>query len=466
MKNIILIFTLTFITSFGSVAQVDETAISDSAFIRQIFDQALVNGESYKNLEYLCKVIGNRLSGSQEAVQAVTWGKKTLEKLPLDRVYLQPIEVPYWVRGDVEWAAISEEMDVDFSIKTLGGSVGTDGPMQGDLVEVQSLEDVEKLGEEGIKGKIVFYNRPMDPKPISTFESYGGCVDQRYAGAATAAKYGAIAVLVRSMTLLENDRHAHTGSMGYKEGIRKIPAAAVSTQDANMLHQYLESNGTAKITLNINAHTNENVMSNNVIGEIRGSLYPEKVIVIGGHLDSWDVGQGAHDDGAGIVHSMEVLRILKALNYRPNYTIRVVLFMNEENGNMGGKGYAKKAKQMNENHVVAIESDRGGFSPRGFTIKADSAETVFVQSFKTLLDGYGLHYFEPGYAGVDIGPLNTPENKVNPKLISLGLVPDSQRYFDYHHSETDVFDAVNKRELELGCAAITSMVFLLDKYLR
>lgn len=463
-RNIFLCLLLSIVATFAT-AQTVNTTTDDSIFIRQIFDQALENGESYKNLEYLCKVVGHRLSGSQEAEEAVVWGRKVMEKLPLDRVYLQPIEVPFWVRGDIEWAAISEEVDIDFSIRTLGGSVGTDGPMHGDLVEVQSLEDVEKLGKEGINGKIVFYNRPMDPKNINTFESYGGCVDQRYAGASVAAQYGAIAVLVRSMSLLENDRHAHTGSMGYKPCIHKIPAAAVSTQDANMLHQYLESNGSAKITININAHTNENVQSNNVVGEIRGSVYPEKVIVIGGHLDSWDVGQGAHDDGAGVVHSMEVLRILKALNYKPKYTIRVVLFMNEENGNMGGKGYALKAKANNENHVVAIESDRGGFSPRGFNIKGDSSDVEFVGQFRSILEAYGLHHFEPGYAGVDISPLATEENIVNPDLIMMGLVPDSQRYFDYHHSDADVFESVNKRELELGCGAIASMVYLLDKYL-
>jgi hypothetical protein len=465
MKRFAYQFILLLTFAGTSTAQNITTSVDDSLFIRQIFDQALVNGEGYKNLEYLCKVIGHRLSGSQEAEQAVVWGRKTLENLPLDRVYLQPIEIPFWVRGDIEWAAISEDVDVDFKIRTLGGSVGTDGPMQGDLVEVTSLEEVKKLGKEGIAGKIVFYNRPMDPKLINTFASYGGCVDQRYAGASVAAEYGAIAVLVRSMSLLENDRHAHTGSMGYKEGIRKIPAAAVSTQDASMLHQYLESNGTAKITLNINAHTNANVVSNNVIGEIRGSVHPDKVIVIGGHLDSWDVGQGAHDDGAGIVHSMEVLRILKAMNYKPKYTIRVVLFMNEENGNMGGKSYAAKAKANNENHVVALESDRGGFSPRGFNIKADSSNVAFVQQFRSVLETYGLHHFEEGYAGVDISPLATKENVVNSDLIMMGLVPDSQRYFDYHHSDADVFESVNKRELELGCGAMTAMIYLLDKYL-
>ncbi|MFT5480964.1 MAG: carboxypeptidase Q, partial [Bacteroidia bacterium] len=371
----------------------------DSLMIRQLFDQALANGESYKNLEYLCKVIGHRLSGSKQADEAITWGKSVLDKMPLDRVVLQQINIPFWERGDKEWAAISEEYDIDLSISTLGGSVGTDGLLQAEVIEVHNFEELEARKDE-VKGKIVFYNRPMDPRLISTFESYGGCVNQRYWGAVEAASYGAVAVLVRSMTLLEHDPHPHTGSMAYKEGVQKIPSAAVSTLDANMLHTYIENNGSVLITMNLNPVTHTNVTSYNVLAEIKGKTHPEKVIVVGGHLDSWDVGQGAHDDGAGIVHSMEVLRIFKAVGYEPNYTIRVVLFMNEENGNMGGRSYADIAKKNNENHLVAIESDRGGFSPRGFSMVADSSQIAFVQSFRTLLEPYGLHYFEPGYGGV------------------------------------------------------------------
>lgn len=464
MKSV-LTFNLMCLLTLQLSAQ-DLTTTADSVFIRNIFDQALVEGESYQNLEHLCKDVGHRLSGSKAAEKAVEWGKKVMDGLDLDRVYLQSIDVPFWERGDIESASIKSDKDITLSIRTLGGSVGTNGLMQGSVVEVSSLEEVAKLGKEAIAGKIVFYNRPMDPKPISTFQSYGGCVDQRYAGASVAAEYGAIAVMVRSMSLLEDDGHAHTGSMGYKTGVNKIPAVAVSTHDANVLHDHLQKNESTEVELNVNAHTNENVVSSNVIGEIKGSVYPNKVIVIGGHLDSWDVGEGAHDDGAGVVHSMEVLRILKALNYTPRYTIRVVLFMNEENGNMGGKGYAAKAKAKNENHVIALESDRGGFSPRGFNILADSSQVDFVRQFREVLEPYGLHHFEPGYAGVDISPLDTKENKVNPDLIMMGLVPDSQRYFDYHHSDTDVFENVNKRELELGCGAMTSIIYLMDKYLQ
>jgi hypothetical protein len=436
----------------------------DSLLVRRIFDEALVRGESYKNLHNLCKDVGHRLSGSNEANEAVVWGEAVLEEMGIDSVYLQEIEVPYWERGDREKAVLLTEKTLNLRIKTLGGSVATPGTLQAPVIEVNSLDEVTKLGEK-IKGKIVFYNRPMDPRNISTFDSYGGCVDQRYWGAVQAAEQGAVAVIVRSMTLLEHGRHAHTGSMGYKEGVTKIPAVAVCTEDANAMHEALGKSSDLELVLDINPRLNPNVKSFNVIGEIKGSEYPERVITIGGHLDSWDVGEGAHDDGAGVVHSMEVLRILKDMNYKPKCTIRVVLFMNEENGNMGGKSYARIMKAQNQNIIAAIESDRGGFSPRGFSIKGSEEQVQFVADFRTLLEPYGLHFFEAGFAGVDIHPLAEDKNRVNPDLLLLGLVPDSQRYFDFHHNDDDVFENVNKRELELGCASITAMVYLLDKYL-
>jgi hypothetical protein len=354
---------------------------------------------------------------------------------------------------------------VELELSALGGSVGTDGKLTAEVIEVDGLDEVAALGKDKIQGKIVFYNRPMDPRPISTFDSYGGCVDQRYAGASIASQYGAVGVLVRSMTLLEDDHFPHTGSMGYKPDVTKIPAAALSTSSANTLSESIKFGEGAQVSLEMNCRTNPDVESFNVIAEIKGSQHPEKIIAVGGHLDSWDLGEGAHDDGAGIVHSIEVLRIMKTLNYQPKHTIRVVLFMNEENGNMGGKSYARYAKEANENHVAALESDRGGFSPRGFTIKGDSNQVKFIQSFKQLLEPYGLHYFEDGYAGVDISPLATADNMVNPKILMMGLVPDSQRYFDFHHTDDDIFENVNKRELELGCASLTAMIYLLDNHL-
>ena len=455
--------TTTFVLlSVGVTFGQQNLATTDSAMIRDIFDEALVNGESYENLRSLCKDVGARLSGSPEAEKAVRWGQSLLKTYEFDSVYLQKITVPFWERGDVESATLN---GVELELSALGGSVGTDGKLTAEVIEVDGLDEVAALGKDKIQGKIVFYNRPMDPRPISTFESYGGCVDQRYAGASIASQYGAVAVLVRSMTLLEDDHFPHTGSMGYKPDVTKIPAAALSTSSANTLSESIKSGKGAQVSLEMNCRTNPDVESFNVIAEIKGSQHPEKIIAVGGHLDSWDLGEGAHDDGAGIVHSVEVLRIMKTLNYQPKHTIRVVLFMNEENGNMGGKSYARYAKEANENHVAALESDRGGFSPRGFTIKGDSNQVKFIQSFKQLLEPYGLHYFENGYAGVDISPLATADNMVNPKILMMGLVPDSQRYFDFHHTDDDIFENVNKRELELGCASLTAMIYLLDNHL-
>ncbi|MBO6516914.1 MAG: M20/M25/M40 family metallo-hydrolase [Bacteroidia bacterium] len=461
------LFTIVLSTTLGFAQNlIPDKADKDSIMIRSIYDEALVNGQSYENLRSLCKDVGSRLSGSPEAEKAVEWGKQVLDSLKFDKVYLQPIDVPFWERGDREFAAIKANKNMSLDIKTLGGSVATNGRIEAEVVEVQGLEEVKQLGREKLEGKIVFYNRPMDPRPISTFESYGGCVDQRYWGAVEAAQQGAIAVMVRSMTLLDDHAHAHTGSMGYKEGVTKIPSVALSTQSANQLHRQLESGG-ATVILDINPRTNENVKSFNVIGEITGKTYPDKIITVGGHLDSWDVGEGAHDDGAGIAHSIEALRILKSLQYQPHYTLRVVLFMNEENGNMGGKGYAAKSKEKNEFHLAAIETDRGGFSPRGFSIKPMNENQVgFIQQFAPLLKDYQLHHFEAGYAGVDINPLAEEKNIVNPDMFMLGLVPDSQRYFDFHHCDDDVFENVNKRELELGCAAIASMIYLLDQHVK
>ena len=447
-----------------STSVLAQTVKADSVLIRSLFDEALAEGESYENLRSLCKDVGHRLTGSPQAVNAVAWGEKVMIETGLDNVRLQLIEAPVWVRGDVQSVSLIHEGANQLQVSALGGSIGTNGKLNAKVIEVQSREELADLGEENIKGKIVFYNRPMDPRPINTFESYGGCVDQRYWGAVEAAKYGAVAVLVRSMSHLEHDEHPHTGSMTYVDSIPKIPAAALSTASANTLHEMLGFRPNIDVVMELNCKTLENTFSHNVIGEIKGSVDPDKIIVIGGHLDSWDVGEGAHDDGAGIVHSLESLRLLKEVGYKPRHTIRVVFFMNEENGNMGGKTYAKEAKKNNEYHVAALESDRGGFSPRGFTVKSDEDGVAFIQGFADVLEPYNLHYFEAGFAGVDIYPLALEENIVNDNMLMLGLVPDSQRYFDFHHADTDIFENVNKRELELGCASMAAMIYLIDKY--
>ena len=436
----------------------------DSLVIRKIFDEALLRGESFENLHYLCKNIGHRLTGSAQLGEAVTWGQNVLSSYGPDKISLQHVDAPHWIRGDKEWVAISEDIDLPLQACALGGSIGTNGPLQAQVVEVNGVSDLKRFEPGELNGKIVFFNEVMDKSRINTFEAYGACISQRYVGAVEASKYGAVAVLVRSATTL-TDEHPHTGSMSYKDGIKRIPAAAISTQDADVLHGYIRDLGTALVTMNLNCYSIEQpTQTYNVIAELKGAVDPEKIMVVGAHLDSWDKGEGAHDDGAGIVQCMEVLRIFKAIGYRPNYTLRIVLYVNEENGNRGGHTYAEKAREKREDHICAIETDRGGFSPRGFSIDAAQDQIARIASFEKILEAYGLHYFKRGYAGVDIGPLKLEDNKVNDRLILMGLYPDSQRYFDYHHSDDDVFENVNQRELELGGASIAAMVFLLDKY--
>ena len=430
-------------------------------FIRSIFDEALVNGESYSTLRSLCKDVGARLSGSPAADSAVAWGYRTLSNYGFDTVYLQEILVPHWERGTVESAWIDPGYTPSrLDLCALGGSVGTNGKLTAQVIEVQGLEELKELGEAKIKGKIVFYNRPMDPRFIKTFKAYSGCVDQRYGGASEAAKYGAVAAICRSMNLKE-DEHPHTGSMGYKDSIKKIPAAALSTESANRLSKIIKSNPEAKLVIEMDCKTLPDKKSYNVIAEIKGAT--SNIIAFGGHLDSWDKGEGAHDDGAGIAHSCEALRILKALKYKPKNTLRCIFFMNEENGNRGGISYAMQVKANNEKHTAAIESDAGGFSPRGFRIDGTKEQILAIAQWRKILEPYGLHEFIAGFAGVDISPLKRRENPADSNLLMLGLSPDSQRYFDYHHSDADVFEAVNQRELELGSASMASIIYLIDK---
>lgn len=434
----------------------------DEKQIRTIYDQALTNGKAYDWLNHLSNQIGGRLSGSVQAQQAVDYTKAQLDSLGLDRVWLQPVMVPKWVRGTPEFAYIETKpgLTTNVPICALGGSVATpDKGLKTNIIEVQGIEDLEKLGKDQIAGKIVFYNRPMEPKLISTFASYSGCVDQRYSGASEAGKYGAVGVIVRSVTLSLDD-FPHTGSMSYGDTPveNRIPAAAISTKGAELLSTTLKLNPNIKLYFKQNCKQLDDVESYNVIGEIKGTTYPNEIMVVGGHLDSWDLGDGSHDDGAGCVQSMDVLRLLKESGYKPKRTLRVVLFMNEENGLRGGNKYAEVAQSKNEKHVFALESDSGGFTPRGFSFDCSEENLKQVQSWANLFEPYLIHMFVKGYSGADIGPLK------NEDLVLAGLRPDSQRYFDHHHAENDTFEHVNKRELELGAATMASLVYLIDKY--
>ena len=427
--------------------------------IKAIYKSSLTNSKCYSWLDYLSNKVGARLSGSANAEKAVQYTKAQLETLGLDSVYLQEVMVPKWVRGEKETAYILyNKTKINVPVCALGGSVATSkNGLTAEVIEVYSIKELEALGAK-IKGKIVFFNRPMADEQIETFNAYSGCVDQRYAGAKEASKFGAVGTIVRSMNLRLDD-FPHTGAQSYGDIPKSqyIPSAAISTNGAELLSKTLKSNPTLKFYLKMSCQQMDDALSYNVIGEIKGSERPENIMVVGGHLDSWDLADGSHDDGAGVVQSMEVVNIFKNLGYKPKNTIRVVLFMNEENGGKGGKKYEELSKNNKENHIFALESDSGGFSPRGFSFEADDANFNKIVSWKNLFEPYLIHSFVKGHSGSDIEPLTSKS------IVKAGLKPDSQRYFDYHHALNDKFDAINKRELELGAATMASLMYLMDQ---
>ncbi|HET6323496.1 MAG TPA: M20/M25/M40 family metallo-hydrolase, partial [Planctomycetaceae bacterium] len=422
---------------------------------RKIAAEATTNGKAYANLRELTTV-GPRLSGSEGAAKGIEWAKRKLESYGFDHVALQPVMVPHWTRGDVEQASVtSTPHPIDLKVTALGPSVGT--PKEGveaGVVEVQGLNEVEKLGE-AVRGKIVFYNRPMTYGGKSAYGSYGRTVDQRYRGASVAAKHGAVAVLVRSMTALPDDNHPHTGMLKYEDGIAKIPATAVSTHSANELSALLKSNPKLTVNLKLSAAQHPDAPSFNVMGELTGRDLPQEYVVVGGHLDSWDLGTGAHDDGTGVVQSIEVLRALKALGLRPRRTVRVVLFMAEEFGGIGATQYANQVKAKGEKHYAAIESDSGGFAPVGFGIDGGDAKVEALKRFAPYLGLVHADTIKKGGGGTDIEPL-APFG-----TITIGYIPDATHYFDFHHSSLDRLEAVNADELNGGAAAMATLTYLI-----
>ncbi len=441
--------------SYSAAAQ------TDSIFIRKVYNSALTNGRAHEDLRSLCKDVGARISGSAEAEMAVYWGQNKMKEYGFDKVYLQEITVPHWERGTTEagWIKTSRGQLMKVHLLALGGSIGTEGLMEADIIEFKTLDALKKANPIDVKGKIAFINQVMDEQQINTFRAYGGCYSIRGVGAVEASKLGAKAVIIRSLGL-PIDEHPHTGSMHYADSVTRIPAAALSTHDSDKLSLLLRTEK-AKFVLEMDCRSFPDAVSYNVVGELTGTANPDEIITFGGHLDSWDTGEGAHDDGAGIVHTLEAMRILKSLNYKPKHTLRLVFFMNEENGNQGGETYASIVKEKGEKQIAALESDRGGFAPRGFHCDGPEEFVTMLQSFASNFTEYDLHVFEKGYGGVDISPLKD----YYPEIPLFGFVPDSQRYFDFHHAPSDVFENVNKRELELGAAAIASFLYLLDRKL-
>lgn len=454
------LFLVSLSAGLGSSAGAQSVINTDSVMIRKLYDEALLRGQSYDNLRYLCKRIGHRLSGSPQAAAAVEYTYQLMKQF-CDTVYLQECMVPHWVRGEHDEGKITGSKGhgtVEVNILALGGSVATPkGGITAEIVEIRDFKELELLGKKGIQGKIVFFNHPFNNAHVSTFKAYGECVEYRWAGPSKAAQFGALGSIVRSMTN-GIDEYAHTGSMHYDTINPKIPCAAICTRDAELLSGIIKTEGKAFFHLDLQCQTLPDVKSYNVIGEIRGSEKPEEILAVGGHLDSWDVGEGAHDDGAGVMQSMEALRLFKASGIRPKHTLRAIMFMNEENGLRGGTRYAEVVKAKNEKHITALETDAGGFTPQGFGLGMTDAQQAKIRSWAPLLLPYGIYSLTSGGGGADIGPLAKQDVPL------IGLHPDSQRYFDYHHTHADVFEAVNKRELELGGAAIAALFYLIDKY--
>jgi hypothetical protein len=454
----VLSISLFFIAcSFKCIAQQN----ADSLAIRSIYNYSLESGKGYGWLRYLCKGIGGRLAGSPQAEKAVDYVYTIMDSIVPGNVYKQEVMVVNWKRGEIENCF---DLNTDgsrrneYSICALGNSVGTPvGGISAQVIELKNNDDLKSLSRKDIEGKIVFYNDHLDQKIINTFESYSNCGKIRWYGQRDAAPFGALATINRSLTH-NTDDYCHTGSLVYYDSIPKIPGAAISTLDADALSKAIKKDPELKLHFELSCKMLDDVPSSNVIGEIKGSMYPEEIIVVGGHLDAWDNGEGAHDDGAGCVQSIEVLNIFKQLGIQPKRTIRAVMFMNEENGVRGGKTYAEQALQNNENHIAAIESDAGGFSPRGFFMDGDSLLVEEVKQWAPLLEPYLIHDFSNKGSGADVSKLK------DQGAVVMGLLPDTQRYFDYHHAESDIYENVNRRELQLGAATMAAMVYLLSEY--
>jgi hypothetical protein len=456
MKKGFLFILIAFKICINGYAQVNQ----DSIVIKKISDDIFMNGQAYSNLKYLCKKVGPRLSGSTGAALAVEQTARMLKEAGADTVYLQPCMVPKWERGakEVGTASLSNGKSISLNIVALGMSVGTPSTgITASVVEVKNFTELEAMGTDKIKGKIVFYNYRMDPRHINTFRAYGEAGVYRSQGPSRAAALGAIGVIVRTLSPVIDD-NPHTGATRYDENQPKIPAVAISTMGAEELSKAIAAKQIKQVYIKTDCKQYDDVLSYNVVGEITGSTYPDEIITVGGHLDSWDLAEGAHDDGTGCVQSIEVLRAIKANIGKPKRTIRAVMFMNEENGLRGGTKYAEIAKEEKKKFIMAMESDAGGFTPRGFGFTANAMQKEKIMSWKPLFHNYGALEFNEGGGGADIGPLRGLGTAL------IGLNPDSQRYMDLHHAKTDVFEAVSERELNLGTVVMTAMVYLVAQY--
>jgi carboxypeptidase Q len=421
----------------------------DSVMLRKLYTEALTNSQTSANLRYLTSHIGARISGSPQAEQTVEWAFRALQQYHPDSVYLQPVMVPHWVRGPKEHAYyLSRGRKVSMDVCALGGSVAAS--LKAQVVEVHSWEELEQAN---VTGKFVFFNRAMDPTETEVFKAYLAAVDQRSSGAIRAAQRGAIGALVRSLTLSQDD-YPHTGAMSYDSSVKKIPAVALSTNSADKLSAALKKDSSLLYSLHIQCQQLPDVLSYNVIAELKGSTYPDEYITVGAHLDTWDLSEGASDDGTGLVQAMEVLRLFKATGIIPLRTLRIILYMNEEAGAHGAIEYAKQARS--DNHIAAIESDAGGFMPRGFRV--ETADLTPFLHWKELFAPYKAGEISLQQRGVDLVPMRGAARA----LISLDC--DDSRLFDIHHSALDTYDKINPREVTLGAAAMAALAALITQH--
>ena len=461
VKNQLFILILVLIPIINSIPAMPQTINNEpvkvekySNIAQMIVETALRERKGYEYLRELCE-IGPRLSGSQNSINAINWAYEKMKSLGFDKVWLQPVMVPHWERGDVESCTMLDS-GKELSVLALGGSVSTSKEgITAEIIEVKNFEELANRKVE-VKGKIVFFSRALDQSEVNTFAGYGGAVDQRVNGAIETAKFGAVGVIIRSITT-KYDNVPHTGVMDYVDSLPKIPSAALGNIDADFLSNELKKNPQLKINLKLNCRTLPDAQSYNVIGEINGTEFPDEIILVGGHFDSWDVGCGAHDNGAGCIQTMEVLDFMKRLDIKPKRTLRCVFFINEENGVRGAIEYANYADTSKQTHLAVIESDRGAFTPIGFYAETDSTEIISkLQSWLPILEKANIEWIRKGGSGVDV-------QKIKNAKLHIGYVPDDQRYMDFHHSANDVFDAVHPREFELGAAAISIMTYLLSE---
>ena len=423
----------------------------------QILNDALTNQTAYNNLKILSE-LGPRLTGTEGSMRAIKWAESLMMESGFDLVWLQPVTAPYWERGETESLEIISPgpyRGKKLNIAALGRSIGTpEGGLTAGIIRVDSI-GVIRDHQFDASGKIIFYDEKFDHSLINTFSAYGKNVKQRSKGAVEAAKLGAVASIVRSVTSRHDDV-PHTGVMSYADTVGKIPGVAISTVGADFLAGALKVQPDLQVRLQLSCQNLDSTTSYNVIGEIKGSRYPEEIIVVGGHFDSWDKGHGSHDDGGGCLQALEVLNIFKRLNIQPSRTIRCVLFIDEEQRQTGARTYAAISDSLKEKHFAAIESDRGVFTPRGFSVQADSIMIEHMQKWLPLLEPAGIDWIRAGGSGVDI-------SKIRNSRALVGLVVDNQRYFDYHHSANDTFDKVHPREMAMGTAAMAILTYLLSE---